>query len=268
MWVSVHAFYHGNLDTLLLDAVRPLVTDLRRRELIDGFFFLRYWDGGQHLRLRLSSTVDTEAIALGHLRRYLAAHPAEDFLELDRYPEFAARFAQAEGVADYLREPMPNNTVHAIPYRPETERYGDGESLAAVERHFVESSRIALGVIAAGTTRDERHTAALAAILLAGRPRPVAPASEFEPRYLAMRGSLQTLAARVAEIADGTSSLPSTGALTSWWRSISALPDRRVADICAHLLCNRLGLTIADERYVRYLAARIAEETPMPVGER
>lgn len=275
MWVSVHAFYHGNLDLLLLDAVRPLVQDLRRRRLIDGFFFLRYWDGGQHLRLRLrtESTVDKEVehLALERLRGFIEANPAEDLGNLHLYPEYAAKFARAEGVTDYLRTPMPNNTVHAIEYRPETDRYGDGEALSAVERHFVESSRIALGLIGAGLTRDQRHTVALSALLLAwraGEPRRVEPAEEFESRYLAMRATLHTIADRMAEIADGTSALPPSGALSSWWRSINAVPDRRVTDICAHLLCNRLGLTIADERYVRYLAARTAAETLRPTGER
>jgi hypothetical protein len=275
MWVSVHAFYHGNLDLLLLDAVRPLVQELRQRRLIDGFFFLRYWDGGQHLRLRLlaESTMDREVerLALERLRGFVEANPAEDFAELDRYPEYAATFAAAEGVTEYLRTPMTNNTVHVIEYQPETDRYGVGEALSAVERHFVESSRIALGLIGAGLTRDQRHTVALSALLLAwraGEPRRAEPAPEFEPRYLAMRDTLHTIANRMAEIAGGTSALPASGALSSWWRSINAVPDRRVTDICAHLLCNRLGLSIADERYVRYLAARTAAETLRPTGER
>ena len=273
MWVSVHAFYHGNLDVLLLDAVRPLVAELRERRLIDGYFFLRYWDGGQHLRLRLDSTVDgeVERLALDRLRRYLAANPAADFAGMDRYPDLAASYAAGEGVTDYLREPMPNNTVHAIPYRPETERYGEGAALAAVERHFVESSRIALGLIAAGATRDQRHTVALAATLLAwrtGRPRQTGIIPELERRYLAGRSGLHEIAKRTKEIADGVSSFPASGALSSWWRSIGAAPNDRVADMCAHLLCNRLGLTIADERYVRYLAARIAAETLHSLGGR
>jgi Lantibiotic biosynthesis dehydratase C-term len=79
-------------------------------------------------------------------------------------------------------------------------------------------------------------------------------------RYLAHRQALRTLTLRVAEVADGTSTLPASGALTTWWRSIGAVPSRRVADLCAHLLCNRPGLTYTEERYVRQLAARAAAD--------
>jgi thiopeptide-type bacteriocin biosynthesis protein len=263
-WVSVHAFYHGDLDVLLLDGVAPVVADLRRRSLVDGFFYLRYWDGGQHLRVRLRTGNEdaVRRLALDGLHRYLSACPSKDFLELERYPEYAAVLAADEGLTNHLRSPMPNNTVHEIAYRPETDRYGHGAELAAVERHFVESSRIALGLVGAGANRDQRHTAALSAILLAWHGASPTPTSmppvpgEFEARYRRTRRSLRVLADRVAEIAAGTSTLPAEGALSAWWRSIGALADSRVADLCAHLFCNRLGLTVADERYLRYLAAR------------
>jgi len=186
----VHAFHHGDLDVLLLDGVRPLLDELRRRGLIDASFFLRYWDGGPHLRVRLRATVDDAApvreLALRRLRSYLAAHPAPQAADgaLDGYAELAAGFARAEGMAEFLPRPLPNNTVHAIAYRPETGRYGHGPSLDAVERHFAESSRIALGLVAAGTTSGQRHTAALAALLLtwtAFTPQPVHPTA-ISPR--------------------------------------------------------------------------------------
>ena len=74
--------------------------------------------------------------------------------------------------------------------------------------------------------------------------------------------ALRAIAGHVEQIVDGTSTLPPSGSLTTWWRSITALrdglrdaghdPDRalRIGDTCAHLLCNRLGLTLADESHV------------------
>jgi hypothetical protein len=261
-WASVHAFYHGDLDMLLLDGVRPLVAELRERALIDGFFFLRYWDGGPHLRIRLSAPADepeVHRLALRRLREYLHVHPSTDLPEAARYPAEAARRAAEEGLTEYLREPMPNNTVHAIAYHPETNRYGTGAALSTVERHFVESSRIAVGLIDAGLTSDQRHTTAFSAILLtwhAERLRPPPPHPEHEARYLRTRASLHTLAGRMAEIVAGTSGLAPHGALTAWWRSIRTVSDRRAADLCAHLFCNRLGIGPREEQYLRYLAAR------------
>lgn len=264
-WASVHAFHHGDLDRLLVDGVRPLLAELGGEGLVERSFFLRYWDGGPHVRLRLrpASTVDVDEIerrALAALRRYLAEHPAPDSDAITEYDRYAPTLAAREGVTEFLRRPLPNNSVHVIPYRPETDRYGDGESLAAAERHFAESSRIALGLIAAGANRGQRHTTALCAIMLGwlavGVRPPISADRGLDERYLAGRGVLRTLTDRVAAIADGTSTLPASGALTAWWRSIDAEPVRRVADLCAHLLCNRLGLTYSDERTVRQLAAR------------
>ena len=270
-WASVHAYYHGDLDVLLLDGVRPVVDDLRGAGLIDGFFFLRYWDGGPHVRLRLSvpDGHDVESVVLLRLRAFLRDRPSRDLPEPGRYPEQAARRAADEGVTDYLRAPMPNNSVHAVAYRPEHDQYGDGEALAVVERHFVESSRIALGLIAAGLSRDQRHTAAFVAMALTwhGQPRAAPPRDdEHEARYARMRDRLHRLAAEATRVADGTSTLSTHGAFTAWWQTIGTLPDRRVADLCTHLFCNRLGIGPAEERYVRYLAARTLSEWRVPAS--
>ena len=252
-WVSLHAFYHGDLDGLLLGGLRPLLAELRTEARLTGFFFLRYWDGGPHLRIRLGTNEPAHVrdLALRRLRAYLAAYPSPDRADLDRYPAQAAQLAAGEGVADYLRRPMPNNTVHEIAYRPETDRYGDGDALALVERHFVESSRIALGLIAAGATATQRIMAAAGALMLAwhGRRPPPAPPGPVDD-------TLRALAQRVGEIPAGTSTLPRDGALSAWWRTISTLPDARVADLCAHLLCNRLGIGIEQEHGLREAVAR------------
>lgn len=265
-WVSLHAFYHGDLDVLLLDGVRPLVDDLRRAALIDGFFYLRYWDGGPHLRIRLRSPHDADVtdIALGALRDYLRDHPAADRPQPGDYAAQAARLAAAEGIADHLRTPVPNNTVRAIAYRPETARYGEGASLAAAERHFGESSRIALGLIAAGANRGQRQIAAFAALVLAWhglRPPPAPPENPAgdgseEAAHQDNASLLHDVAAAAAGIPAGTSALPEGAALTAWWRTVSTLPEPAVRDICAHLFCNRLGIGPREEHRLRRLARR------------
>jgi hypothetical protein len=37
----------------------------------------------------------------------------------------------------------------------------------------------------------------------------------------------------------------------------SLTPVLSVLDICAHLLCNRLGISMLEESYLRYLAVRV-----------
>jgi lantibiotic biosynthesis dehydratase-like protein len=260
-WVSLHAFHDGDLDDLLLGGVRPLVGELYRESLIDGFFYLRYWDGGRHLRIRLSCPRPgpVRDLALPRLREQLAAMPPGQAAEPGAYAAAAAVLAEREGMTDYLRAPLPPGTVHEIDYRPEYGRYGTGSALATAERHFAESSRIALGLIAAGADRGRRHIAAFCALVLAWHGTPVRapePDSGHEEHYLARRAVLHDLAGRMGDLAAGTSDLPGTGALTAWWRTVTTLPDPAVRDLCAHLLCNRLGIAFGEEHRLRYLARR------------
>ena len=52
-WISLHIHRRGGMDHLLMGGVSPLIEHLRREGVLARWFFLRYWDGGPHLRLRL-----------------------------------------------------------------------------------------------------------------------------------------------------------------------------------------------------------------------
>lgn len=256
-WVSAHVFYSDPLEPLLCGAVRPLVTELGERGLVDGWFFLRYWEGGPHLRLRLLPTGDAgpvrDAITI-HCGRYLREHPATTPVPPDGYAVAAAALARYEHRTQPLQPLRDNNSVHFVDYRPEHDRYGTGAHLAAVERHFAESSTIALALMTAGP--EARRTAAFCAMLVAGSlspPMPVAPVDET--RYARQRDTLLRLARR-------------TGTMRAWRDSLLALRDAlsgqeraaTVLDTGVHLFCNRLGVTLPEEAYLRSLAARTAAE--------
>src|SRR5579885_3397611 len=80
-WISIHIFYASNQNPLLLDAIEPLVQDLRAAGLIERFFFIKYWQEGPHIRLRLlpAEGADEEVIkqrAETALSAYLQRRPA------------------------------------------------------------------------------------------------------------------------------------------------------------------------------------------------
>ncbi|MCA9936298.1 MAG: thiopeptide-type bacteriocin biosynthesis protein, partial [Anaerolineales bacterium] len=52
-WLSAHLFYGKLWEDLLTQAVRPFVDDLFIQGQISQFFFIRYWERGPHIRLRL-----------------------------------------------------------------------------------------------------------------------------------------------------------------------------------------------------------------------
>lgn len=351
-WVSVHVYRAGPLDPLVNDLVGPLFREARA----DGgwaarAFFERYWEGGTHVRLRLRVRPghDREAATAWTLRRcraYLVGNPSTLVASQAEYGAFAARVARWESLPAVARTLRPNNTVKAVPYRPEHERYGHGAALRAAETHFAESSAIALyvlGTTAVGPADPWRGTLGcsllLSAWLCTGEtPRALAERitvrpealnalpggagrhhlADWERRYRRRRDSLDALCREV--IATAAVPAPEEGGSTldHWRRSLTRLhsvlageiaagvfrPPKQgrqggpadgtgtgnpstgdpsagdpstggtgagegtlpVLDLCAHLLCNRLGIGLEEEFYLRFLAGRalsgVAEEVP------
>lgn len=313
-WVSAHAFYQDDLDPLVVNVVGPLMAELARDRLAREFFFLRYWDGGNHLRLRVRPEQDTrrgevERLITDRFGDYLARNPAADSVSPEQYARLARSLAQRENVASYAELPYPNNSLSFIPYRREHDRYGPGAAIGAVERHFAESSRIALRVVTLGASPDQRAAAATALILLTwfvaspdqghlaawaahrgtdvpdlGGPGRESP----EDAGGQQRDQVIGLARQMRVLAGGAAGWPAAGTLVDWARSVTTLRDAlaaRVAagdltapsagwgeprgitaagpyggvltvlDTCAHLICNRLGVSVIAEGAIRRLAA-------------
>lgn len=294
-WVSVHAFYPDNLDPILVGAVDPLIRELTDRCLVDGFFFIRYWDGGNHLRLRCRPTTGNRATVgqavADRLVSFLRDHPGGE-VDPQAYAARAAALARGERVPDYHRQPQPANSVAFFPYQREHGRYGYGESMAAVERHFVQCSKVTLGWLVTGLTPAERSTAALAVTLLAWycagfhlttteSVLPPEPSPVADEAYQRQRERLHQLTVRMRQLAARAGGATGAGGLLTWARSARRLHETLsctrdgdpggVLDLSAHLACNRLGIDLHEERHLRRLAARslaAAEEneTTAPSG--
>jgi thiopeptide-type bacteriocin biosynthesis protein len=288
-WVSAHVFFHDDLDLLVTDVVAPLVDRLAVDGTASEFFFLRYWDGGPHLRLRVLPAVgayrdDVQRLIGERFGRYLSRNPSADRMVAVEYPPIAAELARRENVGSWSDRLYPNNSVFFIAYQREHERYGHGASMRAVERHFAESSRIALRVLTLAVPAGRRATLALGCILatwfvggcdsdrgrtwLADR---YAGGVEHPPTAGDLTATI-ALARTARRLADSGPSPrgDGDGALACWTRSTTALRTAlsagepvvpgadgvpRVLDLCAHLICNRLGVAPVVEQALRRLAA-------------
>src|SRR4051812_30342130 len=103
-WVSAHVFCQGNQDDLLTDLVRPLVHQWRQDGLVSACFFLRHWDGGPHVRLRIATCDEAAHIRIqeyleSQCTAYLAAHPSEDQLNPQAFAAIGQHLARWEGIA-------------------------------------------------------------------------------------------------------------------------------------------------------------------------
>jgi thiopeptide-type bacteriocin biosynthesis protein len=136
-WLSGHFFHADDLTPLLLDGLLPWVHSLREQGVVERFFFIRYFERGSHLRLRLMgqpSRLVTEAVPFleKNVADYFAHHVSE------RHPKAPSDW-------------FPNDSLVWLNYEPETERYGGSAAIRWAERHFQASSEATTGAMALAT---------------------------------------------------------------------------------------------------------------------
>lgn len=259
-WISAHLFHRGSLDDLITGAVAPLVDDLTYSGALARCFFLRYWEGGPHLRLRLlptspGHTDQVRGTLIQRCTRYLTDHPSPPSpatYTAEAYQAMARQWALAERLTEHDPRLHPDDTVEFISYQPEYTAYGQRPALTAVETHFTDSSTIALDLLTADTPPAQRHAAALAMLMLtlavcepdlarvAGRlrrtppsrrppsripqsPTPDPGAGGFQHSYQHTRHALREQARDLWTRADRTCQTPLGGSLAAWLHSIRTL---------------------------------------------
>jgi thiopeptide-type bacteriocin biosynthesis protein len=311
VWLSEYLFhgggiYSGACDAVVLDAVEPFVRTCESRGWIDRWFFIRYGERGNHVRLRLHGDRAVLEREVGPaLREHLAA----------LYPGLAEGFPEgpmppgAEGVSH----------VAAVAYEPETDRYGGPEGVLLAEDFFHLSSEAALALLRR-TRRDDRSSrlgkALLAVVVLVHTFRGSREAAggfahaygtgylqalvpDEERRALMRRAfgggfeqQADTLTAYVDEAWDRLEAgdplsdaldryrlgleevrgrfgaLLDAGRLASHG-AVVAERDRAVAGIVPsylHMMNNRLGVTVQEESYLAYLVHRSLGGASAPAG--
>lgn len=232
-WLSFHLFLQENPDDFLVSALPPFLAAESERGSFRRFFFIRYSEGGLHLRLR-----------------FLVRH-REDLEE--RLAECVAT-ATAAGYR-----------LEAVPY-DRTQHYF-GETLASVYSELLNeaTSRLALRLLASDGERtplrrwlvltaalgvladdleDSRSFARRAADSLFGSE--AVPALDEGER--AARRWAVTLEAVRARLLPALGADPDVRRLTALLRRVRRLPGGASVGVHAlHLLCNKLGFSLIEE---------------------
>jgi thiopeptide-type bacteriocin biosynthesis protein len=142
-WLSAHLFCMPPWENFLVQGVLPFVQEMLQSEKITGWFFIRYWEKGPHIRLRLrgQSAIITQEVKprlTQYFTDWFAAHPTvrNDFDAAGQRHPFAENW-------------FPNDTALFIDYEPETERYGGiAAGITLAETHFQSSSAAVMGALA------------------------------------------------------------------------------------------------------------------------
>ena len=278
-------------DRVVRDVVGPVVGETRGTPGV-GWFFLRYWQEGPHIRLRMSGVDAASADRLErhlrhNLRQVMAATPAP--LTADGYRRNAAPLAAAGegGEALEVGELRPAG-VYRRPYRPEADRFGglgllalseslfqvsSELSLAFLRRHPPESARSGLAFqatrAALGVLGDEERRRAFCRRARAGwqawasRAEGVGkdPARLVVPplRGIALPSPLGALPPPVRRWVEQLG-----GAMGTWRHELGEARAQRILHSHIHLLHNRLGLSVGQEsnHYWVLAEAPVLEATP------
>jgi hypothetical protein len=166
-WLSLHLFHAGDLDALLIGAVAPAIEELGGMGLRQ-WFFIRYWNGGPHLRLRLRRPADlSDAALIAPVAEAIAAHaarnpsPPREIAEAQKIQAGIAAsaslesdLAKASGVQAEAAEPLqPDGALQIRPFAFDERRYGGSRLKALTLDHFHRSSVLALAVVRATAGR-------------------------------------------------------------------------------------------------------------------
>ncbi|MGE7984986.1 thiopeptide-type bacteriocin biosynthesis protein [Lysinibacillus fusiformis] len=155
MWVSKHLFIHDYV--LIEEFLKECLLPYLDREKV-RYFFIRYWDGGPHIRLRYQTAQEVAKKIEKDLEHLLESfhlkHSSHSFQAIS-YDE---AIIQTEGIVPTA--PYPNFSIQAIEYVPELNRYGGEAAMSLSEELFVHSSKFA-GQIIQKLNRTQRYVLAI-----------------------------------------------------------------------------------------------------------
>ena len=276
-WTGLHcrvSWTSADVDTFLTTQLGPLLAADVAAGHIGGWYFLRYWETGPHLRVRVRDASASYVEDLTDRIAKLIANAQHTFVDQDPSAYYASIGAPET-------EWLPHGDVREVPYVPETTRYGGQEALSVSEELFCRSTEVALAVLPAIRTQSAKLSAAFQLAMVTatalGFDRPGAAAwlrslatgwrQVSEPAQPPSTGSHQAAAlilSRHAPALDRQWEAEPTGAVAHWTshlRSACAAvgPDRdHVWASQLHMLFNRLGVTPDEERLVCWVVAASA----------
>lgn len=151
MWHSIHAHRHdGDLDPLILDAVRPLFRATGGQ--VTAASFVRHWRRGPHVRLHFRCDRDVfDEVVLPAAEQivgsYLAALPPATAPDVDQLLPLHQRLAALELEPGPLVPWQPDRTLSIEPYDDRVEVLGSRTAADLLARYLAEATPHAFEMI-------------------------------------------------------------------------------------------------------------------------
>lgn len=166
MWNQWNLYYHGNLDEFISTCIKRIVQECKKREDSIEWFFIRYWTGGPHVRLRFKTGYEKDIDDT--IREAMKRHCDESKVqEIDKRCIAAQqeKLGFLEGVGVAVNDISHHGSIRRLKYIPENEKYGFGEILKISEWHFCCSSEYVIKVLQTQKTTSQKYTNCINSIL-------------------------------------------------------------------------------------------------------
>lgn len=128
------------------------LSDLMKKEKAN-WFFIRYWEGGPHIRLRFVNHDNLKKKTLEIGEQFFQEHIV-DSIERDLF--YSRSTFDGKEVDPSTLPWYDSGSIIEKPYIPEIERYGDGELLHRSEEIFHLSSQMVVEIVKRSTTLNSR----------------------------------------------------------------------------------------------------------------
>lgn len=140
MWYALHGYIHDfkAIDDYLQHRFPAVIQNDMER-----FFFIRYWLGGPHIRLRFEAAEKDYPVIKARFEQSIASYLETHDIQLIDYDNYYQK-TMLENEAIQETYWCPNGSVEAFTYHPEYERYGGREGMTKSEKVFYRSSQMAL----------------------------------------------------------------------------------------------------------------------------
>lgn len=153
-WKCIHIFYYDNHDFLIREGIYPILL----KNQIENFFFIRYWENGPHVRLRIKNIKeDLFKKVKNEICDFIEKSPSKLVIDENKYTKTALEYGKKEKNFTNNMGIIANNTVKDWIYEPELEKYHGTNGVAIAENEFIYSSKLVAKILLSKPSASKKY---------------------------------------------------------------------------------------------------------------
>lgn len=142
-WISCYIFHDTSFELVLKELVHPLIQNLKEQNKLASFFFIRYWEEGPHIRLRILPKSENDVTVIKdtieeNVQHFFITLPAVKYnLQFNNYVRENERYGGQQGIL-FAEEQFMISSSYILNILEEKEEWNYGQSMSeALKLHMV-----------------------------------------------------------------------------------------------------------------------------------